>query len=229
MSEEAVEQQPQEESKPSGNEVKLNGIYAFKVGMSSVYDESGEQVPVTVLKYEPWIVSQVKTSEKEGYESVQIACRPKKDLRTTQAEKNHLKGAGFENGAYFVREVRQSLPDGVTVGQKVAIDSLEKGGIVKISAKSNGRGFAGTVKRWNFGGGRASHGGKATLRAPGSIGMCEFPGRVLAGKKMSGHFGQEMTSVKNIKVVDIIPEESVILVKGPVPGSRNTLVKLEKA
>ncbi|MEZ4873357.1 MAG: 50S ribosomal protein L3 [Bdellovibrionales bacterium] len=158
-----------------------------------------------------------------------MACRPKKDLRTTQAEKTHLKGAGFENGAYFVREIRQNLPDQISVGQKVAIDSLEKGSLIKATAKSKGRGFASTIKRWNFGGGRASHGGKATLRAPGSIGMCEFPGRVIAGKKMSGHYGQETTSVKNLKVVDVIPEESVILVKGPIPGARNTLVRLEKA
>ena len=232
MSEEKTEENtPQEEAvqAPASNEVKLNGIYAFKIGMSSVYDESGEQVPVTVLKYEPWIVSQVKTNEKEGYEAVQISCRPRKESRTSGAQAGHLKGAGFENGAYFTREVRQALPEGVAVGQKVSLDSLEKGEMVKVTSKSKGRGFAGTVKRWNFGGGRASHGGKATLRAPGSIGNCEFPGRVMAGRKMSGHYGQDIKTVKNIKVVDIIPEESVVLVKGPVPGSKNTLVRLVKA
>jgi large subunit ribosomal protein L3 len=211
------------------NSVKLDGLYAFKVGMSSVFDENGASVPVTVLQYKPWVVSQVKTKDKDGYEAVQLACDPKKPARTSAAQKGHLKNTSFEHGAKFIREMRQALPEGIVVGQKVEIGSLAKGDTVKMTAKSKGRGFSSVIKRWDFGGGRASHGGKATHRAPGSIGNCTFPGRVMKGRKMGGQFGNETTTVKNVKIVDVIPDENVVLVKGPVPGSRNSLVRLMKA
>lgn len=209
-------------------ELKLNGIYAFKVGMSSVYSEAGINIPVTVLRYEPWIVSQLKTQETDGYSAVQIACRSKKAKRTTKAEANHLKKAGFENGAYFSREIRQALPEGVEVGQKVSINSFQVGDKLKITSKSKGRGFTGVVKRHNFAGGPASH-GSGFHRRPGSIGNCEYPGRVMAGRKMPGHFGDDVVTVKNVELVSILPEENVLLVKGPVPGARQTLVKLVRA
>lgn len=220
------QQETTQEQKSSGG-VQLNGFFAFKVGMSSVYDEEGQSVPVTVLKYEPWTVSQVKTSETDGYEAIQIACRPKKARRTAKAERGHLKKAGFEHGAQLVREIRQALPEGVSVGQKVAIDSVAKGDLLKLTSQSKGRGFAGVMKRWNFGGGPASH-GSGFHRRPGSIGNRTFPGRVMPGRKMAGHFGDETCTVTNVKVVDVIPEENVVLVKGPVPGARNSLVKLMK-
>ncbi len=221
--EEAVEAK----ASPGSSEVKLNGLFAFKMGMSSVYNDKGEAVPVTVLKYEPWFVSQVKTEEGDGYSAVQLACRPRRASRTKAAEKGHLKGSGFENGAAFIREMRQSLPDGVQKGQALALDSLAKGDVVKLSASSKGRGFAGSVKRWNFGGGPASHGSKFH-RQPGSVGNRTWPGRVMPGKKFPGQFGNEIVSVRNVQIVDVLPEEKVVLVKGPVPGGRNTLVQLMK-
>lgn len=229
MSEQEVknEEEKTEEQSPSNNDVKLNGYYAFKVGMSSIYGEKGESIPVTVLKYEPFVVSQVKTEEKDGYQAVQIACRPKKARRTGQAEKGHLKAAGFENGAQVVREIRQDVPEGASVGQKISIESLSKGDKVKLTAKSKGRGFAGGMKRWDFGGGPASH-GSGFHRRPGSIGNRTWPGRVLPGKKMAGHFGDEVITMRNVEIVEVIPEESVVLLKGGVPGARNTLVKLVK-
>ena len=229
MSETNVEQQDAEQTKAgqTSNAVKLNGLFAFKVGMSSVYNEQGEIVPVTVLKYENWYVSQVKTDEKDGYQAVQIACKAKKSKNALKSEKVRLKPAGFENGAQFVREIRQKIPDGVTVGQMVDIQSLNIGDTVKLTATSKGRGFAGTVKRWNFGGGPASH-GHGIERRPGSIGNRTWPGRVMAGRKMSGHFGDEVISVKNVKIVGVFPEENAILVKGPVPGARNGIVRLLK-
>ncbi len=208
-------------------EVKLNGLFAFKMGMSSVYNENGESIPVTVLKYEPWFVSQVKTEDKDGYSAVQLACRPRRASRTSQAQKGHLKGSGFENGAAFVRELRQALPEGLRKGQTLSLDSLQKGDVVKLSANSKGRGFSGSVKRWNFGGGPASH-GSHFHRQPGSVGNRTWPGRVMPGKKFPGQFGDERVSVRNVKIVDVLPEERVVLVKGPVPGGRNTLVQLMK-
>jgi len=212
---------------PASSGVKLQGLYAFKEGMTTVYNEKGEAVPVTVLRYEPWVVTQVKTTEKEGYTSVQIGCRPRKAKNTNRAEKGHLKGAGFENGAQFVREIRQALPEGVAVGQKVAIDSLALGDSVKITSTSKGRGFQGSQRRWNFAGGPASHGSKFHRR-PGSSGNRTWPGRVMPGKKFPGHWGDETISVKNVKVVGVLPTEGVLLVKGPVPGARNAIVRLAK-
>lgn len=212
---------------PASSGVKLTGLYAFKEGMTTVYNDKGEAVPVTVLRYEQWVVTQVKTKEKEGYTAVQIGCRPRKAKNTNKAEQGHLKGAGFENGAQYVREVRQALPDGVTVGQKVAIDSLALGDLVKITGTSKGRGFQGSQRRWNFAGGPASHGSKFHRR-PGSSGNRTWPGRVMPGKKFPGHWGDETISVKNVKVVGVLPTEGVLLVKGPVPGARNSIVTLVK-
>lgn len=223
-----VNQASEDKNFESDQILELDGFYAYKLGMSSVYDESGAQIPVTVLKYKPFIVSQIKTIENDGYEALQIACDPKKEVRTSAAESGHLKGAGFENGAYLIKEVRQKIPEGVSVGQKVALSSIKKGDSLKVTAKSKGRGFSGVMKRHGFAGGPASH-GSGFHRRPGSIGNCEYPGRVMPGRKMPGHFGNSTVTQKNVKVIDVVPEENVLLVKGAVPGSRNTLVKLMKA
>lgn len=223
---------PQEESETSAQEamaaeIQLQGFYAFKEGMSSVYGDNGEVIPVTVLRCQPWFVTQIKTKERDGYEAVQIAGGPKKAKNSSQAETARLKTAGFENGAQWVREIRQPLPEGVRVGQKVALDSLKKGDSIKIIGKSKGRGYSGVMKRWGFGGGPAAHGSKFHRR-PGSIGNREWPGRVMPGRKLPGQFGHAQSTVPCAQVVEIIPDKNVVLVKGPVPGGRNTLVKLMK-
>ena len=208
--------------------LKLNGLFAFKEGMATIYNENGEAVPVTVLRYEPWFVSQIKTNEADGYEAIQVACHPKKAKNSNKAEKGHLEKAGFENGAQFVKELRQAAPEGTVVGAQISIDSLAKGDFVKITSKSKGKGFAGSVKRWGFAGVPASHGSKFHRR-PGSSGNRTWPGRVMPGKKFPGHLGADTVTVKNVEIVDIIASENVVMVKGPVPGARNTLVKLVKA
>jgi large subunit ribosomal protein L3 len=207
--------------------VKLNGLFAHKMGMSSVYGDNGESIPVTVLKMETWLVSQVKTKEKDGYSAIQLASRPKKAVNSSQAEKGHLKAAGFENGAHFVKEIRQAIPEGVQLGQRVAIGSIAKGDIVRVTSRSKGKGFAGSVKRHGFAGGPAAHGSKFH-RQPGSSGNRTWPGRVMPGKRFPGHLGAETVTVRNVRVVEVLPAEGIILVKGPVPGARNTLVKLVK-
>lgn len=216
-----------ENTQTSAQGLKLNGLFAFKEGMATIYNEQGEAIPVTVLRYEPWFVSQIKTNEADGYEAIQVACEPKKAKNSNKAEKGHLKGAGFENGAKFVKELRQAIPEGLTVGAQVSIDSLAKGDVVKMTAKSKGKGFAGVMKRWNFAGGPAAHGSKFHRR-PGSSGNRTWPGRVMPGKKFPGHLGDETVTVKNVEIVEIIHAENVVLVKGPVPGAKNTLVKLVK-
>jgi large subunit ribosomal protein L3 len=209
---------------PSGD-LKLSGLYAFKMGMMTVYGEDGSVIPVTALKYDPMYVSQVKTKEKDGYSAVQVAFKPKPARTSNSAELAKMRKAGFENSAYHCREIRQELPEGVQIGQKVAIESLEKGTIVKVVANSKGRGFSGTVKRHNFAGGPGAHGSKFH-RQPGSMGMRTWPGRILKGRKLPGQFGNEQTTTRKLTIVDVIPEENVILVKGSVPGGTNTLVKI---
>lgn len=207
--------------------VKLRGLFLKKVGMTSVFGDAGEMIPVTVLKMEPWVVTQLKTTEKDGYQAVQIASGPKKAVRTSNAERGHLKKAGFENGAQYIREIRQELAGDMKVGSQVAIDTFAKGDVVKVTSTSKGKGFAGSVRRYGFAGGPASHGSKFH-RQPGSSGNRTWPGRVMPGKRFPGHLGADTVTVNNVKVVDVLHDENVILVKGPVPGARNSLVKLVK-
>ena len=214
--------------------IKLRGLFLKKVGMTSVFGDAGEMIPVTVLKMDPWVVSQLKTAEKDGYTAVQIASGPKKAVRTSNAERGHLAKAGFENGAQFIREIRYdeakdlaAVGSELKVGSRVSIDSLGKGDVVKITSTSKGKGFAGSVKRYHFAGGPASHGSKFH-RQPGSSGNRTWPGRVMPGKKFPGHLGADTVTVNNVKVVEVLHDENVFLVKGPVPGARNSLVKLVK-
>ena len=219
-----VKAKPKEPPRP---QIKLSGLFAFKMEMTSFYEE-GKVVPVTALHYEPWRVSQIKTKEKEGYDAIQLACHSQKNKRSTKPLIEHLKPAGFKEGARYIRELRleKALED-IQVGHELSIESLKKGDIVKVSSRSKGRGFAGVMKRWGFRGGKASHGSKSHRR-PGSIGQHTEPSRVFPGRKMPGHYGHQKVCLKNVQVVDVLPEENLIFVKGAVPGSRNTLVTLRK-
>lgn len=210
----------------SSNQLKLDTLFAFKMGMTSYVTSKGVLEAATILKFEPWVVSAIQTQEKNGYVSVQLACRPKRAKRTSKAEKNSLKSAGFENGAYFKREVRQDLPDGVTVGQKVDISSLAAGDEVKVTATSKGKGFEGVVKRWNMAGGPQTH-GSGFHRRPGSSGNRTWPGRVMPGKKFPGQLGNETVTSRS-RIVEVLPEENVIVMRGSIPGAKNSLVKLTK-
>lgn len=221
-----AKEETKQETAATGGTTQLNSLFAFKVGMSAIFEE-GERVPVTVLKYEPMIVSQVKTKDKDGYDSLQVAFLPDRATQTNDATKTALSKAGFENGAKFIREVRLEKAAEVAVGTKVGIDSLKKGDVVKVTGLSRGRGFQGPVRRWNFNGGPASH-GSGFHRKPGSVGNRTWPGRVMPGKRMAGQWGNETATIRGLKIVDVLPEENVVLVKGSVPGSRNTLICLTK-
>ena len=216
-----------ENKKTSKEPVKLNGLFAFKMSMTRFYNEKGESLPVTALKYEPSFVSQIKTEEKDSYSAVQVAFKAQKNKRCSKPVIQHLKPAGFKEGARFIKEIKQEIQDNIQVGDELSIHSLEKGDLVRISALSKGKGFTGVMKRWNFGGGRASHGSKAHRRT-GSIGQHTKPGRVFPGRKMPGRHGFQKVSRLKVSVVEVLPEEGIIFVKGPVPGARNTLVSLQK-
>ncbi len=208
------------------NQIKLNSLFAFKEGMSTLFDDNGTAVPVTILRYSPWYVSQIKTKENDGYEALQISCDPKKLKNSNKAEVGHAKKAGQETGFRHVKEVKGINPE-AKLGSVVSIESLAKGDVIKVTAKSKGHGFMGSVRRWSFAGGPASHGSKFH-RQPGSSGNRTWPGRVMPGKKFPGHWGDETVTVKNLKVYDVIPEENVVIVRGSVPGARNSMVRLAK-
>ncbi|MCB0369588.1 MAG: 50S ribosomal protein L3 [Bdellovibrionales bacterium] len=210
------------------NQIKLNSLFAFKEGMSTLFDDQGTAVPVTILRYSPWYVSQIKTKENDGYEALQLSCELKKAKNSNKSELGIAKKLGFESGFRYVKEVRGAFASEETqLGSEVSIESLSKGDVIKVTAKSKGHGFMGSVRRWGFAGGPASHGSKFH-RQPGSSGNRTWPGRVMPGKKFPGHWGDETITVKNLKVYDVIPEENVVIIRGSVPGARNTLVRLVK-
>lgn len=207
--------------------VSLPCIFAFKVGMTQVVNDKGDMVACTVLRYEPWYVSQIKMGERDGYSAVQLACLEKRDSNSSSSEKGHFKKAGMKSGYKLCTEVRTEKVDGFKLGSPVSIESLKKGDVIKVSARSKGKGFAGSVKRWNAGGGPAAH-GSCFHRQPGSSGNRTWPGRIMKGKAFPGHLGDEMTTVKNLSVLDVYKDDNIVLVSGSIPGSRNSLVKVEK-
>ncbi len=204
---------------------KTMGILGKKVGMTRVYSELGEATPVTVIEAGPCTVLQVKSADSDGYDAIQVGFGPKKASRVNKPIAGHLKKAGAE-GFYHVREFRVANSSEYEAGQTITLgDVFNIGDIVDVQGKSKGHGFQGVIKRHGFGGGGAGH-GSGFHRAPGSIGCSAYPGKVIKGKKMPGRMGNDTVLKKNVIVIDIRSEDNVILVKGPVPGAKNGLVKI---
>lgn len=199
------------------------GIIGKKLGMSQIFD-GREVIPVTVIQAGPCKVVQKKTAEKDGYEALQLAFEEeRKQGRVTKAMAGHFKKAQVAAHRHL-REVKMA---GFEQGQDVKVDIFQKGDLVKVTGISKGKGFAGVMKRHNFRGGPGGHGSMFN-RAPGSIGASAYPSRVLPGKKLPGHMGDVTVSVKNIKVVEVRPEQNLLLVRGAVPGGDNALVMITK-
>jgi large subunit ribosomal protein L3 len=198
-----------------------------KVGMTQVYTETGELVPVTVIEAGPCPIVQVKNEETDGYNALQIAYGSKKEKNTSAGELGHFKKAGIE-AKRFVREVRLDAAPEEEAGTVLTVDLFDGEAKVDVIGTTKGRGFQGVVKRWNFAGGPASHGSMFHRRG-GSYGMCQWPGKVIKGKKMPGHYGTDRRTVQNLKVVKILPEKNLILVKGSVPGANGSTILVRKA
>lgn len=198
-----------------------------KLGMTQVYLETGELVPVTVIEAGPCPVLQVKTKEKDGYSALQIGFGSRKEKNTSKAHQGHVKKAGVKP-VQSVREIRTDNDSDATCGSTLSVDLFEGEKKIDVIGTTKGRGFQGVVKRWNFSGGPASHGSMFHRRG-GSYGMCQWPGKVIKGKKMPGHFGTDRRTVQNLEVVKIIPEKNLILVKGSVPGASGSAVLIRKA
>ena len=175
----------------------MKGLIGKKLGMTSIYDDKGAAVPVTVLEVSPCVVVQRKDEARDGYSAVQLGYAEQKEQRLNKAAKGHYKKAGVE-AHRVLREFRVTADTEVAVGDVVDVRAFEEVNFVDVVATGKGRGFQGVVKRYDFGGGRASHGG-GWLRRTGSIGMCEFPGRVFKGKKMPGHMGSKRVTTQNLR------------------------------
>jgi len=204
----------------------MNAIIGRKLGMTQIFDESGAVVPVTVIEAGPCPVVQVRSAEKEGYAAVQLGFGKQKDTRASKAEKGHALKAGLDAAPAVLKEFRfDETPE---VGSTVTVDGFERGGRVKVTGVTKGRGFQGVMKRHGFGGGRASHGATRIHRAPGSIGAGTNPSRVIKGKRMPGHMGAEQQTVRNLLVAKVDAEKNLLYVRGAVPGPVNGVVFVQK-
>lgn len=202
----------------------INGLLGKKIGMSQVYAADGQRIPVTVLEAGPCTVLQKKTANSDGYEAVQVGFGVKKMHRTNKPAMGHFKKAG--KGAFaHVREFNSGAE--CQIGDEVTCDMFKPGDRIDITGTSKGKGFQGVMKRWGFAGGRASH-GSMFKRGPGSIGQSAWPSKVFKGKKMAGQMGNERVTTHNLIVVDVRPEQNLILVRGAVPGPKNGLVMIRK-
>jgi large subunit ribosomal protein L3 len=204
---------------------KTIGMLGKKIGMTRVYSEQGQAVPVTVIEAGPCVVVQKKTEAKEGYNAIQVGFGLKKETRLNKPEAGHFKIAG-KGGFYHIKEFRVVDPENYELGQEIQLADLFKiGDVVDISGRSKGRGFQGVIKRYGFKGGRKTH-GSMFHRRPGSIGCSATPSRVVKGKKMPGHMGNNFLTKKNLTVIDIRSDENIMLVKGCVPGAKQGLVHI---
>ncbi len=210
----------------------MKGILGKKVGMTQVFDEKGEVVPVTVIEAGPCFVVQIKTVERDGYTAVQLGFEETEPRRLTKPQLQHLQKSGLP-ALRNLREFRMSADDvarlGFEEGHKVSVDIFEAGEYVDVSGTSKGRGFAGVVKRYGFSGGPKTHGQSDRHRAPGSIGACTTPGRVFKGKRMPGRMGGDRITAQGLRVVVVDPERNLMAVRGSVPGAKNGLVLIRQA
>jgi len=205
----------------------VNALIGKKLGMSQLFSPDGEVTPVTVIQVGPCTVTQIKSVASDGYNAVQLGFGEKKPQRTKKPLLGHFKKSGKGPFA-VVREVRVDDVGEFELGQEVSADIFQVGELVHVVGKSKGKGFAGTIKRWNFSRGPMSHGG-INKRAPGSIGCSATPARVIKGRKMPGQMGNRRATVKGLMVVDVRPEENIILIRGAVPGGRNGVVFIKKS
>ena len=201
------------------------GIIGEKVGMTQIYDEQGIVIPVTVVKVNPTVVTQVKTEETDGYNAIQVGTIAAKEKHLTKAQIGHFKKNNLENYRH-VQEFRVENPQDYTVGQTIDLSVLADVKKVDVTGKSIGKGFQGTVKRWNFGRGPMGHGSK-NHREPGSIGAGTTPSRVIKGKRMAGNMGNERVTIKKLTLVKVDSDNSLILIKGAVPGCEGRLVTIK--
>jgi large subunit ribosomal protein L3 len=206
----------------------VSGILGKKIGMTSIFDDNGQMIPCTIIEAGPCYVTQVRTKVKDGYEAVQLGFDEIKERLVNKPLKGHFKKSGVKP-LRLISEFRNINGTQFQVGQEVRVDSFAQGDVVDVSGRSKGRGFQGVVKRHHFGGvGMTTHGQSDRVRAPGSIGSSSYPSRVLKGMRMAGRMGGDRVTVKNLKVLKVIAESNILIVKGSVPGAINSYLEIVK-
>lgn len=204
----------------------FNGLMGKKLGMTGLFTPDGKYVPVTVIEAGPCVVTQIKTVASDGYDALQLGFEEKKEARTTKPMRGHFDKSG---GKCFrhVQEFSVDHPEEYSLGQEVNLELFSVGERVDVVGSTKGRGFAGVIKRHGFHGGRQSHGSKSH-RIPGSIGCSAYPARVIKGKKMPGQYGVVRKTIRNLEIVDIRPDQNLIMVKGAIPGPKSGFVTIQK-
>lgn len=207
----------------------MSGLIGKKIGMTSIYDAKGKNIPCTVIEAGPCVVTQVRTKEKEGYDSLQLAFKDKKEKHTTKAEKGHFAKSGTVPKKIVSEFTRFEPGHQKQFGDIIRVDIFEEGEFIDVVGISKGKGFQGVVKRHHFKGvGEASHGQHNRLRAPGSVGASSWPSRVWPGLRMAGRMGNKRVKVINLQILKIILEKNLVLVKGAVPGHNGSYVIIER-
>lgn len=205
----------------------MSGLIGKKIGMTSIFNDEGKNIPCTVIQVGPCVVTQVRTLEVDGYEALQLGFDDKKDKQTTKALKGHFKKAGTvakKRVAEF-----QGFEEDYKLGDVINVDHFAEGEFVDVTGTSKGKGFQGVVKRHGFAGvGQATHGQHNRLRAPGSIGAASYPARVFKGMRMGGRMGGDTIKVQNLRVLKVVKEKNLLVVKGAVPGHKNSYVTIQK-
>ena len=205
----------------------MSGLIGKKIGMTSIFDDSGKNLPCTVIKVGPCVVTQVRTEDKDGYDAIQLGFDDKTEKSANKAEIGHSKKAGTSVKKKVVEF--QGFDSEYKLGDVITVDHFEEGEFVDITGTSKGKGFQGVVKRHGFAGvGQATHGQHNRLRAPGSIGAASYPARVFKGMRMAGRMGTDTVKVQNLKVLKVIADQNLLVVKGCVPGHKNAYLKIEK-
>jgi len=205
----------------------MSGLIGKKIGMTSIFDDNGRNIPCTVIKAGPCVITQVRTKEVDGYESLQLGFDDKAEKQTTKALKGHFKKAGTTAKRRVIEF--QGFEGEYKLGDTITVDHFIEGEFVDVSGTSKGKGFQGVVKRHGFAGvGQATHGQHNRLRAPGSIGAASYPARVFKGMRMAGRMGGEKVKVQNLRVLKVVPEKNLLVVKGAVPGHNNSYIIIEK-
>ncbi len=205
----------------------MSGLIGKKIGMTSIFDDSGKNIPCTVIEAGPCIVTQVRTEEVDGDKAIQLGFDDKTEKNAVKAEQGHFKKAGSTVKKKVVEF--QGYDKEYKIGDSIKVDHFEEGEFVDVSGISKGKGFQGVVKRHGFAGvGQATHGQHNRLRAPGSIGAASYPARVFKGMKMAGRMGGNKIKVMNLRVLKVVPEKNLLLLKGCVPGHKNSYLTIEK-